>query len=98
MWAYILWRSGLSDINIEPHFVLDTTEFNEMQIYQRNHQLEESKKRFIYALCHDSHILQTDESIVIYGKAFLMKDGYIMKICDDKHEFNINLESKTLSK
>ena len=89
---------GLSDINIEPHFVLDTTEFDEMQIYQRNHQLEESKKRSIYALCDGSHILQTDESIVIYGKAFLIKDGSIIQICDDKQEFNINLENKKLSK
>ena len=87
---------GLGDINIESHFVLNTTEFDEMKIYQRNHQLEESKKRSIYALCDGSHILQTDESIVVYGKAFLIKDGSIIQICDDKQEFNINLEIKKL--
>ncbi len=89
---------GLSDINIEPHFVLDTAEFDEIEIYQRNHLLEESKKRPIYALCDGSHILQIDESIVVYGKSFLIKDGSIIQICDDKQSFNINLKSKTLSK
>jgi len=68
---------GLSDINIEPHFVLDITGFDEMQMYQRKHQLEESKKRQIYALCDGSHILETEESIIIYGKAYLLKDGII---------------------
>ncbi len=89
---------GLSNINIEPHFILDTTEFNEMQMYQRMHQLEESKKRPIYALCDGSHILETDNSIVVYGKAFLIKDGSIVQICNDNHSFNIDLEKKTLSK
>lgn len=28
---------GLSNINIEPHFILDTTGFDEMQMYQRRH-------------------------------------------------------------
>ena len=89
---------GLSNINIEPHFILNTNEFDEMQIYQRNHLLNESKERTIYALCDGSHILETDESIKIYGKAFLIKDGIITQICDDKQEFNIDKSRKTLYK
>lgn len=89
---------GLSNINIEPHFVLDTTEFDEMQLYQRNHQLEESKRRSIYALCDGSHILETDESIIIYGKSFLIKDGIITQICNDKQSFDIGTGKKTLGK
>lgn len=89
---------GLSSINIEPHFVLDTTEFDEMQMYQRNHLLEESKRRPIYALCDGSHILETEESIMIYGKSFLIQDGIITQICDDKQTFNIDKGRKTLHK
>ncbi len=89
---------GLSNINIEPHFILDTTEFYEMQMYQRRHQLEESRKRPIYALCDGSHILETDESIVVYGKAFLIKGGVITQICDDKQTFSIDMEKKTFGK
>jgi len=83
---------GLSNINIEPHFTLDTTEFNEMQLYQRKHLLEESKKRPIYALCDGSHILETNKSITVYGKAFLIKDGSIIQIGKDKEAFHIEIK------
>lgn len=81
---------GLSNLNIEPHFVLDTTGFDEMQMYQRKHLLEESKRRPIYALCDGSHIFEDDDSIIVYGKAFLVKDGVIEQICDDRGSRNIN--------
>lgn len=55
---------GLSKINIEPHFILDTTEFDDMQMYQRKHLLEESKKRKIYALGDGAHILELGESAI----------------------------------
>lgn len=83
---------GLSNINIEPHFILDTTEFNEMQLYQRKHLLEESNKRPIYALCDGSHILETNKSITVYGKAFLIKDGSIIQIGKDKEAFHIEIK------
>lgn len=88
----------LSNINIEPHFVFDTTGFNEMQIYQRKHLLKESKRRPIYALCDGTHILETNESIMIYGKAFLIKDGYIKQICNDKCAFNIDKKKLILTR
>ena len=83
---------GLSNINIEPHFVLDTTEFNEMQMYQRKHLLEESKKRPIYALSDGSHILETDESVMVCGEAFLIKDGTITQICRDRQVLHIAVD------
>lgn len=82
---------GLSKINIEPHFILDTTEFDDMQIYQRKHLLEESKKRKIYALCDGTHILELDESAIICGEAFLIEDGIITKICGDKQVVNFDI-------
>ncbi len=89
---------GLSNINIEPHFILDTTGFDDMQMYQRRHQLEESNKRPIYALSDGSHILETDDAITVYGESYLIKDGTIVQICSDNHTFNIDREEKTMSK
>ena len=89
---------GLSNINVEPHFVLDTSNFDDLQMYQRNHQLEESKKRTIYALCNGAHILETDEYTIIYGKVFLIKDGNITQICNDKQSLHINTIEKELGK
>lgn len=80
---------GLSNINIEPHFVLDTKDFDEMQLYQRNHIINESKKRTIYALCDGSHILEVGGTITIYGKSYLIKDGLIKEICDEGKSFCI---------
>lgn len=85
---------GLSNINIEPHFELEMNGFDEMQVYQRNHILEESKRRPIYALSDGAHILETDEAITIYGKAFLIKDGFITPICDDKKACSIDIDKK----
>lgn len=80
---------GLSYINIEPHFVLDTKYFDEMQLYQRKHILNESKKRVIYGLCDGAHILEIGGNITIYGKAYLIKDGLIQKISDDGESYCI---------
>ena len=85
---------GLSNINIEPHFVLDTKYFDEMQLYQRNHIINESKKRAIYALCDGSHILEVGETIIVYGKSYLIKDGLIKEMCDDGESFCIKKYKK----
>lgn len=81
---------GLSNINIEPHFVLDSSSFDEQQLYQRNHILEESRKRTIYALCDGSHIIETEEFIEVFGKSYIIKDGIISLICDDKESYIIS--------
>ena len=83
---------GLSQINIEPHFILDTEGFDEMQMYQRQYLIEESVKSPIYALCDGSHILEIDHNITIYGKAYLIKDKKIVQVCDDKQTFDIKVE------
>lgn len=86
---------GLSNINIEPHFCLSTINFNELEMYQRNHILAESKKRNIIALCDGSHIFETDKSIDVYGESYIIKNGDIIKICDNGCKYNIfNTEKK----
>ena len=79
---------GLSEINIEPHFILDTTEFDDMQMYQRKHLLEESKN---ICVVRWAHILALGESAIICGEAFLINDGIITKICDDKQVVNMDI-------
>lgn len=81
---------GLSHINIEPHFVLKTNGFNANELYQRNHILNESKKRPIYALCDGSHILETDDDIVSYGESYIIKDGIISPLCNAKETYLIS--------
>ena len=67
-------------------------------MYQRKHLLEESKKRPIYALSDGSHILETDESIIVCSESFLIKNGAITQICTDKQTFNIDINNKFLGK
>lgn len=74
---------GLTDINIEPHFVLDTTNFDENENYQRKVVLKESFKRKIYGQCDGSHILITDQEILICGKTYLIENSVIKKIAND---------------
>lgn len=80
---------GLSQINVEPHFELNSSNFDDYEVYQRNHLLNESKKRKIYALCDGSHILETDEQIIVYGESYLISDGAITKLCSNKEYKNI---------
>lgn len=84
---------GLSNINIEPHFRLDTSTFDELQMYQRKHLLEESFKRPIYALCDGAHILEVDGHITVYGEAYLISDGNIIKLCEDKEKMEVYNET-----
>lgn len=85
---------GLSNINVEPHFELDTSSFNELQMYQRRHLLEESFKRTIYALCDGSHILEIDGRATVYGRAYLIQDGNIVKLCDNKEKYELPIENQ----
>lgn len=85
---------GLSDVNIEPHFILDTTSFDENELYQRKHVLNESNIRTIYALCDGSHIVETDEEIIVYGESYLIKDENIILLCKDRESYVIFTSSK----
>lgn len=70
---------GLTDINIEPHFELDTSVFSELDLYQREHVLRESYKRCIYGLPDGSHILINSDGISFYGDIYEIRDGKINK-------------------
>lgn len=81
---------GVTDINVEPHFVLSEEDFDEKEIYQRRFIIEESNNRDIYALKDGSHILIDGERIVICGESYLIKDEIITKLCDDQKSLEIS--------
>lgn len=80
---------GLTQINIEPHFNIETSSFNELENYQRDNILNESLNRTIYALCDGSYIFETENSIVVYGKSYIICRGGISLLCDNKEKFII---------
>ena len=72
---------GLTNINIEPHFVYDDSSFNENEKYQRNAIVEESYNRPIYGQCNGSHIfIDENNPATIYGETYLIINGNIKKI------------------
>ena len=82
---------GFTDINVEPHFILDTTSFNESEIYKRNFILSESNKRNIYGQCNGSHILIDDEgNTLICGETYLISDNEITLICSNGEKKKLN--------
>ena len=85
---------GLTTINIEPHFKLDDTNFDEKEKYQRNAIIKESYNRPIYGQCNGSHIFIGEDNVVtIYGETYLIMNGIIEKICDNQKSFTINKTS-----
>lgn len=85
---------GLSNINIEPHFELDSSSFDELQMYQRRHLLEESFKRPVYGLCDGAHIIEVDGRATIYGETYLIQDGNIIKLCSNKEKYELPIENE----
>lgn len=81
---------GVTDINVEPHFVLSEEDFDDKEIYQRRFIIEESNNRDIYALKDGSHILVDGERIVICGESYLIKDEIITKLCEDQKSLEIS--------
>ncbi len=70
---------GLTNINIEPHFVYDDTNFTEEEKFQRDAILLESYNRKIYGECDNSHIIiDKDDNIFIYGETYLITNGKIL--------------------
>lgn len=81
---------GLTNINIEPHFVYDTSKFDENQIYQREVIIKESFNRPIYGQCNGSHVfIDEDNTATIYGETYLVTNGNIEKICDNNQKYVI---------
>ena len=82
---------GLTTINIEPHFELDDTNFNEDELYQRAAVIKESFNRPIYGQCNGSHIYINEDNVAtIYGETYLIHNGKIEKICDNQKSLIIN--------
>ena len=80
---------GVTDINIEPHFVLNEEGFSDEEIYQRRYIEKESNTRAIYAITDGSHIFIDDDKIIAYGEIFLIKDELVEKICENKEKYRI---------
>ena len=88
---------GLVDINIEPHFEYDVPNFDAAKKYQREAIIKESFNRPIYGQVNKSHIrIDEDNKAVIYGETYLIENGNIVKICDNKNNVAINRNGKTL--
>ena len=82
---------GLTTINIEPHFKYDDTNFDDKEKYQREAIIKESYNRPIYGQCNGSHIfINEDDVATIYGETYLIMNGKIEKICDNKKSVIIN--------
>lgn len=81
---------GLTNINIEPHFMLDDSNFDESEKYQRNAILSESNNRKIYGQCNGSHILiDNDGNVTIYGETYLISNGQILLACENGYNKEI---------
>lgn len=82
---------GLTNINIEPHFKYDDTDFDDKEKYQRDAIIKESYNRPIYGQCNGSHIFIDEDNVAtIYGETYLINNGKIEKICDNHKSFIIN--------
>lgn len=75
---------GLTDINVEPHFVYDETDFTKEEVYQRKNMIDESYNRNIYGQCDGSHVIIDENGIAtICGETYLISQGEVTKICSN---------------
>ena len=84
---------GLTQINIEPHFVLNVTA--DVDIKLRKELLKISCYKHLYAICDGTHILIDEKSATIYGEAYLVEDGLITMIKESEkilQQFNITAD------
>lgn len=83
------WRGlGLTNINIEPHFVVNVVD--ELDKKFREELLKISESYVVYAICDGTHIYDNGLEQIIYGESYLLSDRKIEKICDKNQSFNIN--------
>lgn len=80
---------GKTNINIEPHFVLDTSNFDSDEMLHRSAMLEESRKRNLYAILDGSHIFDDGVECTIYGECYLLRDGEVKKMCENGRNITI---------
>lgn len=79
---------GLTDINIEPHFVVDDLDTDD-KVLQREDILKESYNRIIYALPDKSYILISNGVNKVYGKCYKIEKGVITLLNDDNQVLEI---------
>jgi len=76
---------GLTDINIEPHFIKEDLLFNEEDKKIREKLLELSYKGNLIAIPDGSYVRIDEEGkYVVYGEYFIIKRGKIIKNKDNK--------------
>jgi dipeptidase E len=73
----------LTNINIEPHFILEDLSNDYNKKLQRKEILKESYNRTLIALTDGAYILQTDKDCKLYGESYKIKEGIITKICNN---------------
>jgi len=91
-----IWKGlGLTEINIEPHFLKDEANFNQNDKLIRKELLKDSLERPIYAICDGSYIFDDGNKQIIYGESYFIKDGIISNpLCLDKEEYLINYRNR----
>lgn len=76
---YVWEGLGQTDINIEPHFILNVgEEYKKL----REELLKLSEQYKIYAICDGSHIYDDGINKTLYGEAYLIDNRNIEKICN----------------
>lgn len=87
---------GLTSINIEPHFELDDSNFDEVEKFQRSNIIEESYKRKIFGQCNGSYIkIDNNDYITISGETYIIENGSINLICKNREKIEINFNKIT---
>ena len=85
-----IWK-GLckTNINIEPHFIYDDSNFNNLEKIQRKEVLKESYNRTLYGFLDGSYIYQNNDKKLLYGKAYEIKNGIIKEIGNNKETIEL---------
>lgn len=75
------WQGlGLTNINIEPHFVLCDKDFSNDEKLQRSEVLKESHNRVLYGVTEGSYISCYNGINKVHGLVYIIKNGKIKKI------------------
>ena len=85
-----------TNINIEPHFHLETN--NPLEEKLRKELLSLSEKYNIYAIKDGTHIFDNGKEITLYGEAYLIKNKIITKISDIGNNISIKKQFNRLIK
>lgn len=75
---YIWSGLNMTNINIEPHFILETN--SELEKRLRKELLDLSLKYPIYAILDGTHIFDNGKEIILYGEGYLIKNKNIVKL------------------